>query len=200
MVVPCDDADNVLETFPEVTIELEVDFELDEGFDFIVIGFPPWLWWEGKLIVFTLEDKLLVARLLLLDNEALTIDREDECLLVVLVVKDVMERLLFPSMECCFLFGWAVLLNNAPLVVLELLPFFDNVNGSLSRLKASILPSESLSFAIGFPPPALEDFRSGTIDMLPPGRLREIELELVDIEPLSSVGTFLIDNLGLPSM
>ena len=76
--------------------------------------------------------------------------------------------------------------------------FFDIINCSLSRLNESALVSESLSFAIGFPPPALPDFRSGTIDILPLGGFREIVFE--GMAPISEVDTFLIDSFGLPSM
>ena len=76
--------------------------------------------------------------------------------------------------------------------------FFDIINWSLSHLNESELVSESLSFAIGFPPPALPDFRSGTIDILPLGGFREIVFE--GMAPISEVDTFLIDSFGLPSM
>ena len=113
-----------------------------------------------------------------------------------LVVKDDMEILLLAS-KFDFLLGCDVLLNDRPLA---LLLFLDMCKASLSRLKLSTPLSDSLSFAIGLPPPALPDFRSGTIDMLPPGGLRERELGLVTIAPLSGVGTFLIESFGLPSI
>jgi len=122
-------------------------------------------------------------------------DKDDECLVEELVDKADMDKVLLVSI-LVFLFWCIVLLNCVPLALLLLL-LFDMAIGSLSRLKVS---SESFSFAIGFPPPALHDFLSGTMDMLPPGGLRGIELGLVTIAPLSGVGTFLIDSLGLPSI
>ena len=88
------------------------------------------------------------------------------------------------------LYGKVVLL--VPVVLLDIL------DESLSRLNESELLSDSFSFAIGFPPPALPDLRSGTIDMLPPGGFREMLLD--GMTPTSGVETFLIDNFGLPSM
>ena len=144
----------------------------------------------------TFEDEPLKERLFELEEEALTMDNEDECFDEELVVKDDMDKLLVDSVVV-FLFGWVALLYDRLLLLVPLV-FFDKLDGSLSRLNESIPLSESLSFAIGFPPPALPDFRSGTIDILPPGGLRGTVLR--GMAPMSGVDTFLIDNFGLPSI
>ena len=141
----------------------------------------------------TFEDEPLNERLFELEDEALTIDNEEECFDEELVVKDDMDKLLFDSVVD-FLFGWVDLLYDRLLLLVPLV-FFDILNDSLSRLNESTLLSESLSFAIGFPPPTLDDFRSGTIDILPPG-----VFVLGGMAPMSGVDTFLIDNFGLPSI
>ena len=101
LVLVGEDPDNVLFTLGVVmllAIEEDVDFdELEEKLDFIVIGFPPWLWWEGKLRDFTLDAETFGERIVLPDIEALTMDKDDECLVEELVDKADMDKVLLVS-------------------------------------------------------------------------------------------------------
>ena len=69
----------------------------------MVIGFPPCVRWDGKLIVLTFEDEPLEEWFFELDDEALTIDNEEVCLDEELVLKDDMDKLLFESVVCFLL-------------------------------------------------------------------------------------------------